>query len=54
MKTVFPTIALLSSRVALAHPGHGAPDVHAHAWDYGFIAIGILVAGIVYLILKNK
>jgi hypothetical protein len=29
---------------ALAHSGHGAPAVHAHAWEYVLLAAAIAAA----------
>jgi hypothetical protein len=30
--------ALLFSGEALAHPGHGAPTLHTHGWEYALLA----------------
>jgi len=39
-------IALLPSTMALAHSGHGAPSVHAHAGNPSTLAsIGLVVLG---------
>jgi len=27
---------------ALAHPGHGAPDLHSHAWEYALLAAALV------------
>ena len=29
---------------AQAHPGHGAPTVHAHAWELAAVAAGVVIA----------
>ena len=37
---------LLLAGEALAHPGHGAPPVHLHAWEYALLAIAIIAAAL--------
>jgi hypothetical protein len=36
----------------LAHPGHGARQIHAHGWDWGQLALGLamlaVAAAVVY------
>jgi hypothetical protein len=30
----------------VAHPGHGAPMVHSHGWEYVLLAAAIVVAAV--------
>jgi hypothetical protein len=32
---------LLFSGECLAHPGHGAPLIHVHEWDWAHLSLGI-------------
>jgi hypothetical protein len=34
----------LAAGKVLAHPGHGAPVVHSHGWEYLLLAAAIAVA----------
>jgi hypothetical protein len=43
MKRLAPSAALLAVSNALAHPGHGAPELHVHAeWLLVVAAVGLL------------
>jgi hypothetical protein len=44
---------LLFSSSALAHPGHGALEIHWHFDDLVFIAVGILVLFLMKKALKK-
>lgn len=49
------TFLLLSSGAALAHPGHGALEVHWHADDLAWAALGAaVVAGIVFYVRRKS
>ena len=40
--------AVLAPTLALAHPGHGAPVFHSHAWEIGLALVAaIVVAGLI-------
>jgi hypothetical protein len=30
----------------LAHPGHAAPTLHSHGWEYALLAVVIVMAGV--------
>ena len=34
---------------ALAHPGHNAPPLHTHGWEYALLAAAIAVAAVAWL-----
>jgi hypothetical protein len=39
----------------LAHPGHGAPVVHAHGWDWGYWGLGIgMVVLVAALMIRRR
>jgi hypothetical protein len=43
MKTLAPIAAVFPVTNALAHPGHGAPELHMHAeWLLVVVAVGLL------------
>jgi hypothetical protein len=43
MKTLAPIAAAFAVTNALAHPGHGAPELHMHAeWLLAVAAVGLL------------
>lgn len=49
------TFLLLASGAALAHPGHGALEVHWHADDLMWAALGAaVVAGVVFLVRRKS
>jgi len=33
---------------AWAHPGHGAPALHIHGWDYALLAAAIAIAAVAW------
>jgi hypothetical protein len=37
--------AVLAPTLALAHPGHGAPVFHSHAWEIGLALVAAIVVG---------
>ncbi len=38
---------------ALAHPGHGAADVHAHAWGVEHALLLVVLAGLLAYALRK-
>ena len=54
LRRISPFLSLLlASGAALAHPGHGALEVHWHPDDIAWAAIGVLaLVGIVLLVGK--
>jgi hypothetical protein len=34
-------VLLLAAGGVLAHPGHGAPEIHLHWWEYGLLAAAV-------------
>ena len=45
MHRIVMSVFLLAGEV-LAHPGHGAPVVHGHGWEYVLLAAAIVVAAV--------
>jgi len=43
MLRLFATAATLVPTLALAHPGHGAPLFHSHAWEIGLALVAAVV-----------
>lgn len=41
-KVVIPFLSFAGE--CMAHPGHGAPIVHTHGWDWPSLGLGIVVA----------
>jgi hypothetical protein len=37
-----------------AHPGHGAPEIHAHEWDLAALAAGIGVITVIALAMRRR
>lgn len=50
----FTMVLVLSSGVALAHPGHGALEIHWHADDLAWAALGVAVVAGVVILLRRK
>jgi len=40
-KTIAGSFLFLAGE-ALAHPGHGAPEIHSHAWEYALLAAALV------------
>jgi hypothetical protein len=40
-KTIAGSLFFLTGE-ALAHPGHGAPELHSHAWEYALLAATVV------------
>jgi len=52
-KSLFPKVLFLLPVPALAHPGHGALEIHWHLDDLAWAALGAFVlVGIVLLLRK--
>ena len=45
MYRIVMSVFLFAGEV-LAHPGHGAPVVHSHGWEYVLLAAAIVVAAV--------
>ena len=40
-KTIAASLLFFTGEV-LAHPGHGAPELHSHAWEYALLAATVV------------
>jgi hypothetical protein len=48
-------ICLLAATESWAHPGHNATLGHLHAWDWGYLLLGIAIAvGVALAIWKAR
>lgn len=47
-------VLVLASGAALAHPGHGALEIHWHADDLAWAALGAAVVAGVVIFLRGK
>jgi|CXWL01.1.fsa_nt_gi hypothetical protein len=53
-KLKFAAFLIIASGAALAHPGHGALEIHWHADDLAWAALGVAVVAGVVILLRRK
>ena len=52
-KLIFSKALFFIPVVALAHPGHGALEIHWHLDDLAWVALGALALGVVVLLVRK-
>jgi len=53
-KLCVTTFLFLSAGAALAHPGHGALEIHRHAGDIAWALLGAAAVAGVFILLRRK